>query len=153
MDCSGKSSIANYIKNVIPEYILEHCDPPKNFNDGKLQYENIVNNLNNKNYLLFDRALLGECIYAPIFRNYYPDYMRELESKINNNTYLFLITADVNTVKKRFDGKFIKEDQIEKIINDYYKEFNLSNYKNKFIIDTSNITVEEAVNKILEKLK
>lgn len=143
-DCVGKSSIAEELLLTGRfEFIIKRRNP-KNMREGRKEYINDVNILNTRDRLIFDRGMLGECVYAPIKRGYYPEYMRELESKLSDNTHLFLIYADLEIVKKRFDHEFIREDQLEKVIDMYFNEFEACNYKKKYGISTTKRTPKEA---------
>ena len=53
---------------------------------------------------------------------------------------------------KRFDGKGITLELIPKILSDYRAHFELCYYPRKYVIDTSNITPYQALQKIEEYL-
>jgi len=76
--------------------------------------------------------------------------MRQLERTIEN-TIIILLTASKEKIEERFDGKFIKINQIEDIQNAYIREFSNSNYEHKFSIDTSNINAKQ-VGKIISHI-
>ncbi len=152
-DCVGKSSIVKELTQFYELTRTYHFQNPKDKEDGKRQYEEAVKLMNSNSGLIFDRAFLGEAVYAPVFRNYYPEYLRNLEEKIQPHNYLFVITAREEKIKERFDGKFINLKQIPIISNAFLEEFNLCKMKNKFIIDTSDISAEEAAKKIISILE
>jgi len=158
-DCVGKSSIYDEImkngvfgKRMIGIKFTNRM-PPKSYKDGKELNEEILDISNSFDGILFDRHILSEKVYAPILRNYIPDYIDNLEKKLNPNNYLFLITAKANTIKRRFDGKEITFDMIPKIVNGYIHHFDKCYYPNKFIIDTTNITPFQALEKIEQLIK
>jgi thymidylate kinase len=143
-DCVGKTSIATALMKLDPRLQLTKCNAPKDMQSGREEYERIVERLNSEDFLLFDRALLGECVYAPLFRGYYPEYMRELETRVSDNTCIFLITAEPIVAQHRFDGEFISVNQIPEIIDEFRSELHSSNYQNKYVIDTTNKTPMQA---------
>lgn len=130
-DSTGKSSIAAEILKIRPGFKYVHEGPPKNKDEARKHYESTVEQLNSSTGWLYDRAILGEAVYAPIFRGYYPEYMRDLEAKLGPETHLVLVYAKPETVLARFDGKFIKPEQIPVIIAAYNAEWSLSKYKSK----------------------
>jgi thymidylate kinase len=152
-DGVGKTSIVNELKLLLPNHELIKCSAPKDYKSAKKEYKLLVKQLNNKINFILDRGLLGECVYAPIMRNYYPDYMRKLETKLNDNTFLFLITASHDIILKRFDGKFITKEQIPLIDLMFKNEFNKCNYKHKFILDSSILSAKELAEKIISIIK
>jgi thymidylate kinase len=135
-DCTGKSSIAEELAKQNPGLRVMHYANPKGFDDGQKQYRCLVDTLRCEKGIVLDRGALGECVYGPLFRGYYPEYMRELELLMPDNTYLFLVHADERVVRSRFDGKFITRDQIPGIIDDFKREFGKSNYSHKHLLPT-----------------
>ena len=149
-DCVGKTSIIKEFIKLNPEYKMIHCSNPKTMEDGRIQYIGIVNRLQHEDNLIYDRALLGECVYGPMFRGYYPEYMRDLEKEIPLNTNLILVTCHPDEIKKRFDGEFIIESDIPKIQDNFFKEWVRSNYHNKYIMDTTNERPESLARRVLK---
>ena len=148
-DCVGKTSLIEQYVKLLPEnsVIVKHFSyPPKiliNKNDQhdycQIEYFNELNfhkRFSNITFI-YDRYYLGEQVYAPIFRGYSPNYINELEQKLNEESaILILVTASPETVKKRFDGNFIKMENIEELLNRYEIIFKNSKIKNKIIINT-----------------
>jgi hypothetical protein len=149
-DCVGKSSIIKELIKLEPKYEVIKRNAPKDKERARLQYHLDVDYLNSHDNKILDRSMFCECIYSPLLRGYYPEYMRELEKKVNDNNFLILVTARLDIVQKRFDGVFIKAEQIPTILENYQKEFMVANYNNKMLIDTSDITPLEGANKILK---
>lgn len=147
-DCTGKSSIVRILEQ--HGYKTVKCNAPKNYEEGKREYEQIVERLNREDKLVYDRSLLGECVYAPVFRGYYPYYMRELERKINANNVLVLVEAAELIVKKRFDGKFIALEQIPELLKTFKEEYNKSHYTHKLVVDTSYESPERCAKRVLD---
>lgn len=155
-DGVGKSSIFEELmhRGLFGKRMLgiRHPMPPKTYEEGKkLNYE-LLRESNQCSGLVFDRHILSERVYAPIMRDYYPMYIGDLEKQLKPYNVLFLITADLEIVKKRFDGEGITLEQIPRILKDYKYYFEGCYYPKKYIIDTSNITPYQALQKIEEYL-
>jgi thymidylate kinase len=141
-DRSGKTSMSNkIIEDMNAEYF--HFDSPKSLEAGKAEYFNFIDGLNpNKNYLC-DRFYMEEDIYAPIYRGYNLNYAREIEKHIlnKNNALYVYVKADIDTIRnriKRCGEDFVKDEDLEKVINNYNKF--LFNCKLPFITITNNDT-------------
>jgi thymidylate kinase len=152
-DKVGKSSIYQIILARGLCTIGTHFGVPESKEKAKQTYYDTLKFLNSNDGIVFDRWALGEKIYGPILRKYEPDYMDDLESKIADHNILVLVKAHPNIVRERFDGKGIKIYQIEAVLENFWKEFLKAKYPNKFIIDTSNITADKAVDRLERILK
>lgn len=152
-DCVGKTTLVKQFlkhdENKRKKLKVIKCSaPPSNLcrEEQRLfcknQYEKIVRLMNSRGNLVLDRFHLGEAVYAPIFRGYYPDYVRELEKKMED-VKLIVLTANPALVVKRFDGKFITKRQIPAILKNFEAQFYLSDIKNKVLIDISSLSPEE----------
>lgn len=148
-DCVGKTSTINDILQRFPQYQRIHVTAPKSKEEAKAEYEREVEQLKMCDNLIYDRLMLGECVYAPIFRGYYPEYMRDLEEQVHDNAFLIVLTADPEVIKTRFDGKFIKSEQIKEIVDAYKHEFAESKYQHKLMIDTTNKYPEEVAEEVM----
>lgn len=136
-DCTGKTILANELITHFKDYNIVHIGAPKGLDEFRETATGLVNKLNNEQGLIFDRALLGECVYGPIKRGYYPDYMRELEKTIKDHNILVLVTADEQIIQDRFDGKFLTREEIPIVLNKFDEEFNKANYQQKIKVDTT----------------
>lgn len=136
-DCVGKTSVADLFRRLQRAEVV-HMGPPESKESAKAAYEELVIKLNARTSLVMDRGPLGECVYGPIKRGYYPEYMRDLEKQVKPHTFLVLLSASEETVKKRFDGKHITEAEIPVVLESFWKEFNASNYARKFFVYTDN---------------
>jgi len=152
-DCTGKTTLFNYMLKNGYALVGTHCNPPKTKEKARKEYEGYFNVLNNGNDYVFDRLALGECVYAPMMRGYYPEYMRELEKTLKPHTILILLTANLETVKQRFDGKFLTEDQLQECLQRYDNEFEFCNYPRKIRIDTTNKSVETIMEYVIFFIK
>jgi len=137
-DGTGKTTIANQLARIYhPRFRIIHVGPPKGKNNVTKYHDaiNHYNSLTNEKNVIFDRFMIGECIYGPLKRGYYPYWIRKLEEKIRFNTILIILNASEELVKKRYDGDFITEDEIFFVLNGYRNEFTLSTIEHKMLID------------------
>lgn len=113
---------------------------------SKVRYDDMLNLANTyandeKSVLIFDRAHLGELIYAPLFRKYDGEYVFELEKKyqdVLDKAKLIVFTDEAKNLVKRDDGKSMgkvtkKKKQVE--IDLFSAAFEASNIKNKHLIN------------------
>lgn len=157
-DCVGKTSIFEEImhRGLFGERMIgiQHTNkmPPESYEDGKKLNEELLSESNNFDGIVFDRHILSERIYGWIIRNYlnpvYPNYIDDLEKQLKSHNVLFLITAKLDTVKKRFDGQGIPFDKIPAILHGYIFHFERCFYPYKFIIDTTKISPYHALKQI-----
>jgi thymidylate kinase len=90
---------------------------------------------------LFDRFMTGELIYGPLYRDYTPTYIHDLEMMMNiSSTYYITLCASVETIKSRFDGEFIKADHIGKINDEFIKRHADCRIKRKKLINVDGLT-------------
>lgn len=136
-DCVGKTSTIRELQKLNPQYNVVKCNAPKNKQGAMAEYVSIVNDLQTTTHTILDRGMLSECVYAPIFRGYYPEYMRTLELDVPKNTALILLTCHPEEIKRRFDGEFITENQIPNIQKRFVDEFIKSYYPRKLLLDTT----------------
>lgn len=148
-DCVGKTSLQQALMDRSKKAKIAHMKAPKTKEAAKHEYRNWVDTLNSETGWILDRGLLGECVYAPLMRGYYPEYMRKLEETIRPHTVLVLVTAEPDIVADRFDGKFIKKKDIPYILHRFWCEWADSNYVVKIVADTSHQTADELAEKII----
>jgi thymidylate kinase len=127
--------------------------PPKSIEEGEERYINVNNLLNKHEGILLDRSMLSEKVYGPILRGYYPYYVDKLEKELENHNYLFLITAEPEIVKKRYDGKVITAEQVYAVISNYISEYKESSFPNKYLLDSSDYSPKELSDMIIQILK
>lgn len=151
-DGVGKSSIFEELmhRGLFGKRMLgiKHPMPPKTFEEAKELNDELLRESNQFTGLVFDRHILSERVYAPIMRGYYPNYITNLEKQLKPHNILFLIIADLEVVEKRFDGKGITLELIPKILRYYRTYFHLCSYPRRFIINTTNITPYQALQRI-----
>lgn len=109
--------------------------------------------------VIFDRAHIGENVYAPIYRNYSGNFIFDIEDIYKNewwwkNIYLFLFIDVPRNLINRDDGKSfstkIKNKTIE--LNTFIKTINKSRILNKYIIDINNKSIYDVHNEIIKQL-
>ena len=100
--------------------------------------------LNSSASVILDRAHLGECVYAPLYRNYPGEYVFDLEKKFsmdrNSQVRMILLTEDFS-VSKHFvdDGQSLGTiDKREAEQNLFVTAFNKSIMPNKKIVCVTN---------------
>lgn len=156
---AGKSTIAEELLKEM-DFKYTHFSNPKDMEDGKKQYYDFLDNLDNKNYLC-DRFFEGEWIYAPIYRKYEPNYLRDIENKIaQNNNFLFIyVTADLNKIIERIDIRgedFMKREHLG-LERELFDKFIFQTQRLPFLqVDTTKtplndnlILIKESYNKLL----
>ena len=156
-DGVGKSTLLKLLKNKI-EFSTQHFSAPKNLEDGKKEYFDFINIAKedpNKLYIL-DRFYEGECTYAPIYRNYTCNYMKEIESELikQNGFYIYIKANDETVLKRtRIRGEdFAKEEDFSRIA-DNYEQFLLDQKLPFIIIDNSDGTdIADNVNKLYSNI-
>jgi len=153
-DGVGKSTLVNALsKKLNCESI--HFDKPKDMKDGKNQYFSFANNMNNDSnkMIIADRLHEGEWVYAPLYRGYTADYMREFEREIikKHNFLLVFVKAEMETIlhRTRTRGEdFVKEEHfqtVQDLFNDYMNEQALPYIE----VDTTNSKTPDDVKRIL----
>ena len=153
-DCVGKKTLIRELQKHLVRadskpFVVSHVGAPttkEEFKERAHQFVKIVN----ENYgIMYDRFLLGECVYGKLMRGYYPEYMRELELTIAPHNVLILVTAGEDEVIKRFDGQFIQRSDIPRVLNDFGHEFDTSNYQVKFVVNTTAMSTEQCTQQII----
>lgn len=153
IDRVGKSTLINNIMNKLGYYQVIHFGKPQvlerysNNPDPLMTYQyqlflNMFQMMSSPGaHLIFDRAHLGECVYAPIYRKYSGDYVFELEEEyIRNSTSsdqdkLILLVEDF-TVSHHFksDGESFDDAKRVEEQNLFIEAFFKSKITNKKII-------------------
>jgi thymidylate kinase len=170
-DCVGKSTLIGklhqsimtaYPNDTIACVKEEHFTyPPKNMSkEDQIEhqrnlYTTWVNRLNDTSasprIYLFDRFMTGELIYGPMYRDYEPSYIHQLEMMLNpESTYFVTLCASPSTIKSRFDGEFINEDHIESINAAFIREYANSKIARKILINVDDMDADQVFNKVYE---
>lgn len=159
-DCTGKSSLIFELSKMMQFEYKHFSMPPNNISRKeqhdfcKNEYFNELDKIKKDEIYVFDRFYFGEQIYAPLYRNYSPDYIDVIEEELNKmNALLVLVYADEKTVIDRFDNVFIKRKDISGILNKYSDIFSFSNINNKMMIDTSHKSSVDCAREVFDEYK
>ena len=150
LDRLGKSSLATNIQKRLGFHQLIHFSKPiacEPYDGILLQYQSesfkqMFKMLNEPGYnLIFDRAHLGEYVYAPLYRKYSGEYVFRMEEfydmghRLRADTKLILLVEDFKTSKHFVsDGDSFDDSKREQEQNLFIEAFNKSMIKNKKIV-------------------
>lgn len=149
-DCTGKTSIAVGLQELFGMRIVK-CSAPRTAAAARDEYFVKLVEISRKPGAVVDRFFMSEAVYAPMFRGYYPPYVRDMETKcMTKYNFMVLVTAAPETVAERFDGEFIKKEQIPLILKSFFWQYSSCRMPNKMTVDTTAITAAEAVRQIAE---
>lgn len=183
IDRLGKSTLVNNILEKEGYNLTIHYDKPMDLdyykdeftcydgreasiNGRKKQYMTDLNHvmfqmIQNLNApIIFDRAHLGETVYAPLYRKYDGDYVFDIESSYNTDSARLILLISSNLDMVTDDG--LSFDPANKLIEQqrFLRAFSLSQIKDKIIIDVHNgkggfksteQILDEALNKTMPK--
>lgn len=186
IDRLGKSTLVNGILNTEGYNLVIHydkpldlnyykcddmhgffCDPEKDTPNGrKKQFMTDLNHvmfqmIQNLNApIIFDRAHLGETVYAPLYRKYDGDYVFDIEKAYQTDSARLILLISSNLDMITDDG--LSFDPANKLIEQqrFLRAFSLSQIKDKIIIDVHNgkggfkskeQILDEALNKTMPK--
>ena len=147
IDRLGKSTLIDNILNELGYHLVVHYEKPKKLDfythDPLFQYQLHCNRtmffmINEGIRVIFDRTHLGECVYAPLYRNYDGDYVFNMEKMTNlKRTKLILLTTS-NFDILTDDGESFDWSNKEKEQELFIQAFNKSLIPDKCIIDVHN---------------
>lgn len=154
-DGVGKSTIVKGLSELTGWENI-HFDKPRDMKDGKQQYFSFADKMNNdisKN-IICDRLHEGEWVYAPLYRGYKADYMREFEREIiqKHNFLLVYVKASLNTIieRTRIRGEdFVKEEDFQTVRN-LFEDYMNAQALPYIEVDTTNSETSNDLKKILE---
>lgn len=174
-DCTGKTTLLKNLRERVTSELgglaglnaFEdvHCTyPPKGLTQlqqiahQRNEYDNYIDAINNPSAAnkiwLFDRFMTGELIYGPKYRNYSPDYIHEFEQRLNvDQTYFITLTADPKVIESRFDGEFIKAEDIAWLVDEYGAQFEKCQIKRKLWLDVSKLNPQQVCNTALSFIR
>lgn len=170
MNAEGYNLVIHYDKPLDLEYYNDNTNwfPGDNTpaNDRKKQYMTDLNHvmfqmIQNLNApIIFDRAHLGETVYAPLYRKYDGDYVFDIENSYQTESARLILLISSNLEMITDDG--LSFDPANKLIEQqrFLRAFSLSQIKDKIIIDVHNgkggfkskvQILDEALNKTMPK--
>ena len=122
-DRCGKSSLSRLLsKKLTLKY--SHFSSPPSQEAGKKEYMNFIDSMDKDKIYLCDRFYEGEYVYAPIYRGYQLNYMREIEQAIINKTNVLYVyvRADLPTIRSRIarcGEDYVNDNDLQTVINNY----------------------------------
>lgn len=168
VDRLGKSTLIQGILDELGYHLTLHYDKPKKLkryvedSESPLQmyqfrvYNGMFDLINNDQKVIFDRAHLGEMVYAPMYRKYSGDYVLDMEkwTDTKNARLVLLTTSDFSFIKD--DGlsfDFGKKEQEQDL---FVKAFAKSRIQDKLLVDVSNgkggyRSAESILNEVLKR--
>lgn len=147
----GKSTLIKGLLDTLGYHLVVHYDKPKKLQiyadlpDPLLQhqyelYAQMFDLISDPSHfrLIFDRAHLGEMVYAPMYRKYDVGYVRSLELNANtrNARLVLLTTSDFSFIQD--DGLSIDFAKKEEEQARFVEAFEVSAIADKVLIDVSN---------------
>jgi len=168
-DRCGKDSLIRSIRQQFKSIVFHqhHYLPIPNMSkNNQIEYEKemnlqyfqminfyVENNIN----LIFNRCHIDSLVYAPIYRDYNNFYVIELENILINLNNVFLVTLidDCTKIIEREDGQSQSKGNIVKIkqeIENHKKFHQISNVKNKIIVDMTSKSLNDGINLVIEFL-
>jgi thymidylate kinase len=136
----------------LPFYERQTVVPPKLVENNEVlfmyqrdSFITMFNLIHSDAHLIFDRAHLGEAVYAPLYRGYSGDYVFELERAMNVNdaegVRLILLTEDFKTSKHFVDdGESFDITKREQEQQMFLNAVSRSRFKDKKIICVTDTT-------------
>jgi len=122
---------------------------------GKTSTIAVLHKNTNYTYVIYDRDIPDQICYAKLaHRNIDSEWETYM---INNTNQLYVIlNADIEKIKERMKNRndsFVPEGTTLEQAVEYFKGYKNSTSDNIFYIDNTNLTVEEVVRLILNKLQ
>jgi hypothetical protein len=174
-DCTGKTTLLANLRDKLSAELSVlgnlnkfediHCTyPPKGLTQleqiahQRNEYDDYIDAINDQNAAnkiwLFDRFMTGELIYGPKYRNYSPDYIHAFEQRLNiDQTYFITLVADPKVIESRFDGEFIKAEDIAWLVEEYKSQFEQCQIKRKLLLDVSQLNPQQVCNVVYKFIR
>jgi thymidylate kinase len=148
----GKPQVLTYNQKIVDRFKAEAADPSKYISEADIpdiykiyqydSFDNALRILKSDARLIFDRAHIGEAVYAPIYRNYSGSYVFDLERSHNaqdmRHVKLILLTENFE-VSKHFvdDGESLDVTKRKEEQQLFIDAFNQSVFPNKKIVSVT----------------
>jgi thymidylate kinase len=124
LDRCGKDTLINSLMETYPNSKMVHWGYPQGrTNEEKTDYQKMSfdffmkefsfqNSRNQLDFLIWNRAHIGECVYGPLYRNSDPEWIYNLEKEylLKDNVYLVYLHGDVEFLLKNDDGESFTTD-------------------------------------------
>lgn len=147
IDHLGKSTLIDGIQQKNGYHLVVHYQKPKRLEaySGDLEryqqdcFNSMFKIITSGAWVICDRAHLGECVYAPIYRHYPGDYVFNMEIGVNiqmrNDIKLILLTENFEKSKHFVDDGLSFDISKRKQEQELFIEaFNKSSIRNRKII-------------------
>jgi len=117
-------------------------------------YKNMWKTCRKLDHIIFDRSHISESVYAEMYRGQNTDELFKVEMKAPEDTYLIMLTDNIENLLKKEDGLSLSKNRDSKmkelsLFNDSFRRSNLKKMK----IDISQNTEEQVIKKIIKFIK
>ncbi|MFW6002123.1 MAG: hypothetical protein ACOCQD_02180 [archaeon] len=152
MDRTGKDTqIENLSNHLGGAEVIHFGLPPEGTMESQFEFfvkQFSYANKNRDKYIIWNRSHLGEAVYGYLYRDWYYEYIFELEKVYKDllkDSALILCDAEVDNVLSRDDGKSLsdKKDNKEKERRRFQAVVDFSTIPNKFVLNASSYSIEE----------
>jgi uracil-DNA glycosylase family 4 len=146
-DCVGKTMLAQFLASELGFKYKKFSNPP----DQDAAYNEYVGWLASRQLnTVCDRSWLGEFAYAPLFRNYTPDYLSELEALIKETydvLYILIVASRswaarhcLDTGKPPYRNTDIVKagGKYDELVDRFVRNFNNLQVGHKFLMNPEN---------------
>lgn len=156
IDKTGKTTLANKLKQYFPNYKIIKGHPPKDGDDLFNMTINTMNSMNSNTVYIMDRWYLGETVYGPILRGVSLLSIQDLDTieyylTCSGKVFSIYCYTDISEIKEKFISEkenFVNITDIENLIPLYQTQIKNSN------LDWFEYDYRIAdFNKLLEKIK
>ena len=165
-NCGGTTLINNIIKSYKYPFLSLHyyANPDKEhpIHWGIEQYTNMFNTIKENDYVICDRAHLGELVYPKMYHGYDGGYVLSLENEFitsietstDNNILIVLIDEPENLIKRDDGLSFsINLEEKTKEVELFKQAYEKSNIKNKILINIKDYNEEALKKKVIDYIE
>lgn len=150
IDRMGKSTLIQGLLDTLGYHLVVHYEKPKKLkfyeqlcNRPLMKYQfdlyaQMFDLIREGQRIIFDRAHLGERVYAPMYRGYDPTFLDTMErwNDTSSARLVLLTTSDFSFIED--DGKSIDFSKKEVEQESFIKAFNRSSFEDKVLVDVCN---------------
>lgn len=156
VDCAGKTSLINLLSNALSFHVVkgssfEHsqCDNTELFSKFK--------EMTKERMVVFDRFIYSNEVYAQLYDDFAiltDEQRREIENDISSRALLVYLEADIDVLTSRMNSRgddYVTVDRLQ-IIKDKYEESLNKITLDHIRINTSSLTKQQILNKVLSEV-
>jgi thymidylate kinase len=149
IDRMGKSSLIKGLLDELGYHLVIHYSKPEllkcyaNYKTPLRRYQFELYNqmfrmIESQENVIFDRGHLGELVYAPMYRKYQPDFVKQFEKQFNTTTarLVLLTTSDFSFLVD--DGLSLDFSKKEEEQAKFVEAFNASRIEDKVLVNVCN---------------